>query len=180
MSDITDEALRKLYVACTRNSGFPGKMLVGTGSNDDDVSTHAILQGLGLITTSTEDVSSYSSKTIHQDSEHTVWEMHHRSKSSPSSESPSTLQSVSFRNDTASLISCHPSNAMVPADCCATFREPLQGPHSLELTRLEECGGPSQQWVAGLPHADQLDHRTLGSSFLYEWDFQSMAGSVLP
>jgi hypothetical protein len=155
-------------------------MLAGPNSNDDDVSTHAIVQGLGLITKSAESVSSYNSSSFGRDGERNIWEMHHRSKSSPSIESPSTSQSLGFCNDTASLISCHPSDAMELVDCCSTFREPVRGNHSLELTSLDDFGGPNKQWVARLPPVDQIEHCTIGSPFLYEWDFQSMADPMLP
>ncbi len=52
MRDITNEALRKLYSACIRNSCFPGKLPTDVG--EDNVSIHVILQGLGLITATGE------------------------------------------------------------------------------------------------------------------------------
>ncbi len=49
MRDITNEALRRMYIACRNRNGFPGVMPAESEDNDDDVSIHAILQGLGLI-----------------------------------------------------------------------------------------------------------------------------------
>ena len=81
MRDISNEALRTLYVACKRNSGFPGKMPVRSDSNDSVISTHAILQGLGLITTEAENGISYNDEGVDQYSECAFCELHHRSKS---------------------------------------------------------------------------------------------------
>ena len=50
MRDITNEALRRMYIACRNRTGFPGVMHAESEGNDRDVSIHAILQGLGLIT----------------------------------------------------------------------------------------------------------------------------------
>lgn len=45
MKDITDEALVRLYWACQSGSGFPGHAIE---EKDGQVTTHAILEGLGL------------------------------------------------------------------------------------------------------------------------------------
>ena len=50
MRDIMNEGLRTLYLACKRNSCFPGQLPEVAGDDDDNnVSIHAIIQGLGLI-----------------------------------------------------------------------------------------------------------------------------------
>jgi hypothetical protein len=132
MHDITNEALRKLYLACIRNSGFPVKMPVRTGSNDNDVLIHAVLQGLGLITASAEDLFSHDGEDVDQDSECTVSEMHHRSKSASC-------------DSTASLISSLDFHTIAPAACRTTFSKPFDGHHSFELTNLEDRSATDKQ-----------------------------------
>jgi hypothetical protein len=46
MRGIANDALRKLYLACKRRSGFPGNMPATVDSNENEISVHAILQGL--------------------------------------------------------------------------------------------------------------------------------------
>src|SRR2546423_7970631 len=81
MRDITNEALRKLYLACTHRSGFPGRMPTGVDNNDNEVSAHAILQGLGLVTTSPDDVFSLEREAPARDNQHTVGKKQHRAQS---------------------------------------------------------------------------------------------------
>ena len=48
MLNLSSEAIRRLYVACKGNDCFPGNVPVD--ENDRNVSIHAILEGLGLLT----------------------------------------------------------------------------------------------------------------------------------
>jgi hypothetical protein len=49
MRDVMNEALRRMYIACKSQSGFPGKMPAGSDVDDYNVPVQAILEGLGLI-----------------------------------------------------------------------------------------------------------------------------------
>jgi hypothetical protein len=49
MRDVMNEALRRMYIACKSQSGFPGKMPAGSDIDDYNVPVQAILEGLGLI-----------------------------------------------------------------------------------------------------------------------------------
>ena len=49
MRHIMNEALRRMYTACRSGPGFPEKRPPGTEVEDHDISIHAILLDLGLI-----------------------------------------------------------------------------------------------------------------------------------
>jgi len=79
MRDITNEAIRRMYVACKNNSGFPGQLPPQhEGDDDSDVSIHAILQGLGLISNHETDTQQYD-----------LWETGHRRSNEANSFIPS-------------------------------------------------------------------------------------------
>jgi hypothetical protein len=109
MRDITNDALRKLYFACEHRSGFPGNMPATMDSNENDISVHAILQGLGLIKASSEDVFSRDNKDPFRNVERPVREVQHRSQCSPltSASAPPRPRSSSSYTDTSSLIRPH-------------------------------------------------------------------------
>lgn len=48
MLNISNEAIRKMYVACKENGCFPGDL--PTEEHDQNVSIHSVLKGLGLLT----------------------------------------------------------------------------------------------------------------------------------
>lgn len=48
MLNLSNEAIRRMYIACKNNECFPGDL--PTDEHDRNVSIHAILQGLGLLT----------------------------------------------------------------------------------------------------------------------------------
>lgn len=48
MLNLSNEAIRRMYIACKENDCFPGEL--PTDEHDTNISIHAILEGLGLLT----------------------------------------------------------------------------------------------------------------------------------
>jgi hypothetical protein len=154
MRDITNDALRKLYLACKRRSGFPGNMPVTVDSNENDISVHAILQGLGLVKASPEDVFSQDSKDPVQNIERPVREAQHRGQYSPSTSASVSSRSRSSSSYTdTSLISPHHVNTTLPDTNRLSFTNPSQAPYNLEGVE---------------------------SSFAHEWGLQLMTDPLAP
>jgi len=155
MRDITNDALRKLYLACKRRSGFPGNMPATVDSNENDISVHAILQGLGLIKASSEDFFSRDSKDPVQNTEHPVHEAQHRGQCLPltSASVSSRSRSSSSYTDTSSLTSPHHVNTALPDTNRLSFANHSHAPCSFEGVE---------------------------SSFVYEWGLQLMTDPLAP
>jgi hypothetical protein len=155
MRDITNEALRKLYLACKHRSGFPGNMPATVDSNENDISVHTILQGLGLVKASSEDVFSRDSKDPVQNAERPAREAQHRGQFSPltsASVSPPSRSSSSY-TDTLSLIHPHHVNTALPDTNRLSFTNHSHAPYSFEGVE---------------------------SSFVYEWGLQLMTDPLAP
>jgi hypothetical protein len=155
MRDITNDALRKLYFACEHRSGFPGNMPATMDSNENDISVHAILQGLGLIKASSEDVFSRDSKDPVRNVERPVREVQHRGQCSPltSASAPPRPRSSNSYTDTSSLIRPHHVNTTLPNTNYLSFTNHSHAPYSFESFEFP---------------------------FVYEWELQLMADPLAP
>lgn len=135
MRDITNEAIRRMYVACKNNSGFPGQLPPQhEGDDDGDVSIHAILQGLGLISNDETDTPQYD-----------LWETGRRR----SNETNSLMSSIPPR-DTATLVPSlateifpsllYPDNGVLPSGVARFNSRSCVYPHAgcLDTTNSEE------------------------------------------
>src|SRR5271167_3990874 len=90
MRDVMNEALRRMYIACKSQSGFPGKMPAGSDIDDYNVPVQAILEGLGLIPSlEAERVSLESFDSFDQD--RNVWRFGNISKSAMSSQAAENI-----------------------------------------------------------------------------------------
>jgi hypothetical protein len=90
MRDVMNEALRRMYIACKSQSGFPGKMPAGSDTGDYNVPVQAILEGLGLIPSlEAERVSLESFDSFDQD--RNVWHFGNISKSEMSSQAAENI-----------------------------------------------------------------------------------------
>lgn len=158
MRDITNDALRKLYLACKRRSGFPGNMPATVDGNENDISVHAILQGLGLVKAPSEDVFSRDSKDPIQNTERPARKAQHRSQCSPltSASVSSRPRSSSSYTDTSSLISPHHVNTALPDTNRLSFTNHSHAPYSfegVESSFVYEWGlQPTTDPLAPLPH----------------------------
>ena len=90
MRDVMNEALRRMYIACKSQSGFPGKMPAGSDIDDYNVPVQAILEGLGLIPGLEAESASFESFDSF-DQYRNVWHFGDISKSAMSSQTTENI-----------------------------------------------------------------------------------------
>jgi hypothetical protein len=139
MRDVMNEALRRMYIACKSQSGFPGKMPAGSDVDDYNVPVQAILEGLGLIPSlEAENVPFESFDSSDQD--RNVWQFGDISKSAMSSQATENIvPSMVRRPVTTSLraLSRHSDDSaatspfVVPAVRKDNFQPAMALPHRI-------------------------------------------------
>ena len=155
MRDITNEAICRLYLACKRNSCFPGKL--PTDAGDDNVSILVILQSLGLIGSSID-------SAMTQDLESPILAKHvapNTSQSQFQSLSPTVgplhfLSRVSSEG-TTNFAGHMDLNAIPPIDNDLVFNKSYIMPHLPEVAMNYDIPGRSESFGrTSLPSGDQV------------------------
>jgi hypothetical protein len=147
MRDVMNEALRRMYIACKSQSGFPGKMPAGSDIDDYNVPVQAILEGLGLIPSlEAESVSIEGFDSFDQD--RNVWHFGDISKSAMPSQAaenivPSMVEgpvTTSFRAQSRnSDDSTTTSSFVVPAVHKDSFQPVMALPHCINNGTTFTC-----------------------------------------
>jgi hypothetical protein len=139
MRDVMNEALRRMYIACKSQSGFPGKMPAGSDTDDYNVPVQAILEGLGLIPSlEAESVSFESFDNFDQD--RNVWHYGDISKSAMPSQATENIVPSMVRGPVTTSLRAQSRNSddsaitspfVVPAARKDSFQPAVALPHRI-------------------------------------------------
>jgi hypothetical protein len=139
MRDVMNEALRRMYIACKSQSGFPGKMPAGSDVDDYNVPVQAILEGLGLIPSlEAENVLFESFDSFDQD--RNAWQFGDISKSAMSSQVTENIVPSMVRGPVTTSLRAQSRNSdnsagtppfVVPAVRKDNFQPAIDLPHHI-------------------------------------------------
>lgn len=158
MRNITNEALRRLYFACKRNSCFPGKLPVE--QPDETISIHVILQSLGLITSTNESTFTQDAENLvdGSDDEHDILETQEQFVSPLSTDPPLSPQSNLATGAAGSLLDSFSSNAPTNANGSMTFGDLLAMTDNNGITGMTNfTSGQTGQYWSIPPIEDQVN-----------------------
>jgi hypothetical protein len=186
MLNLSNEAIRRMYLACKDNGCFPGDL--PTDEHDRNVSIHAILGGLGLLTDgmlpSDTPISPSDDSGSRRQSQSTTSGRYPRASSGSSDPSIDNIDTSSFENTNAfpSSMSAHSSTSHHSFD--DSLVPPTTQMHSFDSSQQRRATGPPS-WrnldflsfgsqnttipLVSLASATSNDIQPLGNDFLFPW-----------